>query len=1043
MRCRTLILFFLISITHLSAQQHSGYIFRNITQSDGLLHNSVLSIAQDDKGFIWILTSNGLQRYDGSRFVNYHDIVNSPSSSFSNGAELYIDKALNEAWVLKEQELEKLDIKKNIFTKFNVGDFVADTTLKENFYRDENNQRVLLNDKGVFFYNEITRKYIPSLISIYPIQSNKSSYFTTDSIRHQSWGVGGQGLLLFDKQSARIYSKNYNPINHPLLQQMLTPKKAWLRLIHQDSNQNIWLGSWSDYFFRYNKTTQELTRYSLAEIQKKQQQGKKVLANTLLISGFFEDNHHVTWIITENAGLLKYNDSTDDFEYFIADENNRQAIQYNYKIFCIFQDREENIWLGTDKGINIFNPYRQHFKAIRNEKNNNASMPLNEIDCIIQNNQSNILVGTWGGGLTIFDKQWNFKRNINFKDEPDKNLVWCFQQNDDGNIWAGCQHGYIHIIDPSTEKIETIHPAELENSTVRCMKKDSAGNIWLGLHNGKIIKWDKLNRKFYPWKEPIHASNYPLTSISNIYIDKAQRCWISTDKGFKQFDLYRGEFTHTWLPDEQNKNAISGLTCQGIESYDDSTLLIGTIYGGINVFNIISQQFLHLNTSNGLPSNSIYALKKDKAGFIWFTTDYDLYKFKYNDKKIDRYNIGPGVINAAFQSPEFYALQDGRWVTSTATEIFCFQPNRNVNAAGINTKVEITGFKIFDSTVFINTILDAKNAIHLNYKQNFITIEFASLNFSNLQHTKYYYKLNGVDQDWVVSDTKKFASYTNLQPGTYSFSVKTEGDAGRSDSTNISIIITPPFWQTLFFKVIVILAIAGISYWLIVKRIKAIRHEAQMKQKIAETEMMALRAQMNPHFIFNCLNSIDNLIQINDKEKATLYLSKFAKLIRSILENSKNNVVPCWKDMETLELYLQLESLRFDNKFSYTVNVANEVINGDYKVPPLVIQPFVENAIHHGLLNKIGEDKKLQINVRALNNHIYYSIEDNGVGRDKAASYKKMNNAVYESMGMQITTERIKLFNQQKDGWVKVTDLVDKNKIATGTKVEITLLNKP
>src|SRR5436189_613203 len=105
---------------------------------------------------------------------------------------------------------------------------------------------------------------------------------------------------------------------------------------------------------------------------------------------------------------------------------------------------------------------------------------------------------------------------------------------------------------------------------------------------------------------------------------------------------------------------------------------------------------------------------------------------------------------------------------------------------------------------------------------------------------------------------------------------------------------------------------------------------------------------MNPHFIFNCLNSIDNLIQNNEKEKATAYLAKFAKLIRSILETSKNNVVPCWKDMETLKLYIELEEFRCDNKFSYEINMTDEISNGDYKIPPLTIQPFVENAIHHG-----------------------------------------------------------------------------------------------
>ena len=148
-----------------------------------------------------------------------------------------------------------------------------------------------------------------------------------------------------------------------------------------------------------------------------------------------------------------------------------------------------------------------------------------------------------------------------------------------------------------------------------------------------------------------------------------------------------------------------------------------------------------------------------------------------------------------------------------------------------------------------------------------------------------------------------------------------------------------------------------------------------MNEQLSKAKLEALRSQMNPHFIFNCLNSIDNLIQMDEKEKATLYLSKFAKLIRSILENSAHNEVPCWKDIETLNLYLQLEELRCDKKFLYKLIVSDEILNGDYKVPPLIIQPFVENAIHHGLINKKDGDKKLIIQVSVINNHIHYLLK--------------------------------------------------------------------
>jgi len=203
--------------------------------------------------------------------------------------------------------------------------------------------------------------------------------------------------------------------------------------------------------------------------------------------------------------------------------------------------------------------------------------------------------------------------------------------------------------------------------------------------------------------------------------------------------------------------------------------------------------------------------------------------------------------------------------------------------------------------------------------------------------------------------------------------------------------------------------------------------------------MMALRSQMNPHFIFNSLNAIDNLIQTNQTDKATTYLARFAKLIRSLLESSKNNVVPFHKDFETLQLFLQLEQFRCNNKFVYDLQADDELINGDYKVPPLIIQPFVENAIHHGLLNKQTGERKLLVKASVENNFIRYIVQDNGVGRIKALEIKNLNRPEHQSYGIQISTERIHLYNQnKKTDDIFITDLVDEGR-AVGTEVKVNL----
>ncbi|MGC4102717.1 histidine kinase [Ferruginibacter sp.] len=211
--------------------------------------------------------------------------------------------------------------------------------------------------------------------------------------------------------------------------------------------------------------------------------------------------------------------------------------------------------------------------------------------------------------------------------------------------------------------------------------------------------------------------------------------------------------------------------------------------------------------------------------------------------------------------------------------------------------------------------------------------------------------------------------------------------------------------------------------------------EAALKQKIAETEMAALKAQMNPHFMFNCINSIDAFIQSNDKYNATVYLNKFARLIRNVLDSSKQNLVSFSKDIETLKLYIELEELRSDNKFITKVKIDDELMNSDCKVPPLIVQPFVENAILHGLRNKHGNNGLLSIDVAKTDNNIVYTITDNGIGRQAA---EKLNSKKEKSYGMDMSYERIRLFNKETDPSVKIVDLYDADKPA-GTNIIVQL----
>jgi sensor histidine kinase YesM len=240
----------------------------------------------------------------------------------------------------------------------------------------------------------------------------------------------------------------------------------------------------------------------------------------------------------------------------------------------------------------------------------------------------------------------------------------------------------------------------------------------------------------------------------------------------------------------------------------------------------------------------------------------------------------------------------------------------------------------------------------------------------------------------------------------------------------ISIIEFGIFLEMIFF---------GLALGYKTHKQKIEKENIELQKK--ETEMAALKAQMNPHFMFNCINSIDAYIQSNDKYNATLYLNKFAKLIRNVLDSSKQNFVTFSKDIETLKLYIELEELRSENKFITKIDINEELMSSDYKVPALIIQPFVENAIIHGLRNKETNDGLLLINISKTNEQIIYSITDNGIGR-KASG--RINTGKEKSYGMEMSYDRIKLFNKETTPSVTITDLYE-NENPTGTHILVQL----
>jgi hypothetical protein len=373
-----------------------------------------------------------------------------------------------------------------------------------------------------------------------------------------------------------------------------------------------------------------------------------------------------------------------------------------------------------------------------------------------------------------------------------------------------------------------------------------------------------------------------------------------------------------------------------------------------------------------------------------------------------------------------------------------------------------TDLKIIITELFINSLpvlpgkerpekkpVEEISDLELEYNQNNIAFNFAAIDYRKPEATKYFTMLENYDNTWREAKVDKSSYYLNVSPGNYAYRVSVLNSDGTKGEKVITIRIYPPWWNTWLFRISAIIFIGVIFYGLIRWRLKQKfslelersekeRQMAELKQKGTELEMQALRAQMNPHFIFNSLNSINWFIQENNKVKASEYLTKFSKLVRLILQNSKASLIPLESELESLGLYLDLEGMRFDYHFSYKILVPPDMDISMLKVPPLIIQPYVENAIWHGLMH-IEEKGRLDIEVSEEDGQLFFKITDNGIGRKQAAALGSKSATKHKSMGMQITGERIAQLQRPgtKESTVTVYDLSQMDGSALGTEVII------
>jgi len=329
----------------------------------------------------------------------------------------------------------------------------------------------------------------------------------------------------------------------------------------------------------------------------------------------------------------------------------------------------------------------------------------------------------------------------------------------------------------------------------------------------------------------------------------------------------------------------------------------------------------------------------------------------------------------------------------------------------------------------------------LKYNQNTISISFNALQFNDNSQLEYSYRLLPSNPGWSEPSTGNVVSFYQLNSGRYDFEVRSHVKGFDWSSPAVfSFIIKKPFWETWWFRLVVITAATALIVFIFRYRLTQLKTKTEMQNQLRMLETKAFKLQMNPHFIHNALNSIQSLI-INDRNhEAGQYINKFAKLLRQVLENSEKNLIALDKELYSLKLYVDLEMLRMNMDVSYEVQTDESIIESEIKIPPLILQPFVENALWHGLGNKEGE-KKILLNIHSEPGWIICEITDNGIGRKKAAELYETFPEGHLSKAVDIIRQRLSDFNEPSDTEpVSFIDL-EENGEPLGTTVIVRLKN--
>lgn len=998
-------LLFIFSET-LAAQ---SFNIRTFTTKDGLSHNDVRAVAVDSSGFLWIATWDGLSRYDGYSFKNYyHKTDDSLSLPYFSVYNILVDGG-NNLWLMTDDwQVSKYDRNNDIFKPVNQ----LYNSLRE-FYThlslDESGYLWLISPDSLFrfdFKKNEFNKYELCDRSGSPkkVLENGLYYSISTSENNKIWLVNSK-TYEFEKSSGNtlILRNEYGLDSKTPIKGFDFSYDYWYRIYFSGSG-NKWIFSNSGLFLL------DIKSGVFREFR-----------DPFPVNDFKGDGY-LFWAWTDD-GIYLYDQKETKLSHIRHDFCQlARVIFYQNKNLIWFSN---NSMTGASLGLNrvIFTPGYFRNYPLDTKKND-----IPAVYAITKDKYSNIWVGIRGKDplikITPDLKSTNLKiPQYNTSEDP--GALRSLNATPDG-LWIGFFKELLMFYNFNSGKFTRYYP---ESYNFRPIALDKEGKLYLDGENiSTMIRFSPGSQK-----TENRISYSPDSPIYKIFIDKKEIIWAGlSHSGLLRYDS-ETEKSETIFLSRDNYNIED--ICQG----DNEDLWLALLGGGVCNFDIGTGKKTFYTTSNGLANNMTYSILKDKSGNIWVSTNTGISRINPKTGIIRSFGLNEGLNIIEFNSGASFISDDGEFFMGGMGGLVGFSPEF-INGEELETgnqRIIINDIKVSGENKHFKRSVNGADTIVFKRGENNFQIFFSSSDFINSDKTFYRYKLSGIDEEWIETDSRNHSiNYANLKPGWYNLKLQATDRGGTwSTSKEVVIRIQPYFYQTLLFRIaipaILILLIASMIY-IYIRQLN--QHAAQKQDAL---RLQSLQGQMNPHFIFNSLNSINYFISKNDALSANRYIADFSKLIRSILYNFNSDFITLEKEIESLEEYLKIEHLRFGDKFSYKFVISPDIEPAQYQVSPGLVQPFIENAIWHGVRGLDKRKGNVEVCFTMDNGKLTCTIEDDGIGRKNAEAAKsRIDQKV--SRGIFIVTERLRIINKlQKSNYhVNISDLYPE-KSETGTKVVI------